>query len=427
MVVRSEAEGIASRPIEAARVANRGIPWIRAGAGLALVTGAYYYSLATLVRGLGLDTPLGYLGLVPLISLILMATRALAPHAELDIHDRYSDYIIGVSLLMAALGTLVIVPIRLSTFYWQWRFDLLSLPFFVGGTISIVFGLRALWRVRLGVLFLFLAWPLPYIVLINGQLQAFTNLTLGLVRGILRVVPLAQPLASSDGSLFWVPASGSAFAVSVSSAGSGLNGMVGFLLVAAAFASLVRGRLLAKVAWLASGLSLIWVLDIARILTIFTAGHTFGERFALQVLHPAMAIVFNLGVLGMIALLPLFKLHLGALSSAGARPAPRSRPAVKHARVALIIVGAAALVTAAADTRPLHTQLLAGDLRPPRLQAFHATSVHVVGWKNEAGCRFSHCGILESSRVDLGGGVIGHVMVSGTSGSPTEIGRRSSG
>ena len=380
MVVRGGAQGIARHPLEAVRVPPRRVPWIRAGAGLALVTGAYYYSLSTLVRGLGLDAPLGYLGLVPLISLLLMATRALAPHVELDIHDRYSDYIIGVALLMAALGTLVIAPIRLSGLYWLWRIDLLSLPFFVGGTISIVFGLRALWRVRLGVLFLFLAWPLPYMVLINGQLQAFTNLTLGLVRGILRVLPLA----SGDRALFSVPASGSAFIVSVGSAASGLNAMVGFMLVAAALATLVRGRLLARVAWLAGGLSLIWVLDIARILTTFAAGHILGQRFALQVLDPAMPLLFfSLGLLGMIRLLPLFKLDLGgALPSAGARPAPRSRPAVKRARVALIIVGAAALLTAAADTRPQRIQLLTRDPRPPRLQAFEARPLPVVNWQH---------------------------------------------
>jgi hypothetical protein len=65
-----------------------------------LVTGAHYYVLATLVRGLGLDTPLAYLDLVPLISLVVMAT----------------------------LGTLVIPLIRLSTFYRRWRILLLSLP-----------------------------------------------------------------------------------------------------------------------------------------------------------------------------------------------------------------------------------------------------------------------------------------------------------
>ena len=351
MVVRSESEAIGSRPSVAARDATRAaIPWIRAGAGLVLVTGAYYSTLAALFKAFDPGAAPGYLGLIPLISLILIATRALAPHTELDIHDRYSDYIIGIALLMVAVGTVVIAPISLSTLYAHWRIDLLSLPFFVAGMISIIFGLRALWRVRLGVLFLFLAWPFPYIA---GQLQALTNLTLGLIHHVLQVAPLAQPLASSDGSLFSVPARGSAFVVSIGAASSGLNNMVGFLLVAVAFAALVRGRLLAKMAWLVCGLLLVWTLDLARILIAFAAGPTFGERFALGVLHPVMALlVFSLGLLGIIGLLPFFKLRLEALSRGGARPAPRHRPAVKRARVALTIVGAAALVTAVAGIRP---------------------------------------------------------------------------
>jgi len=319
-------------------------------AGLVFVTAAYYSSLATLVRGLGLGAALGYLGLVPLISLFLIATRAMAPHADLDIHDRYSDYIVGLSLLMAAIGILAIAPMHLSTLNPQSRMDLISLPFFVAGMISIVFGLRALWRVRLGVLFLFLAWPFPYI---TDQLQGLTNLTLGVIRDILRVVPLAQVLASSDGSLFSVPSGGSVFVVSVGSISAGLSDMVGVVLVTVAFAALVRGRLLAKLAWLGTALSVVWVLDLARILTAFAAGPTLGERVALTVLHPAMALlVISLGLLGIIGLFPYFKLRLGTRVQGGSPLAPGRRPAVRRARVALVVVGAATLVTAAADIHP---------------------------------------------------------------------------
>ena len=45
---------------------------LRVGALLGLVGGAYHYSLITLLNGVSLQTPLAYLGLVPLVALFLV-------------------------------------------------------------------------------------------------------------------------------------------------------------------------------------------------------------------------------------------------------------------------------------------------------------------------------------------------------------------
>lgn len=52
---------------------------------------AYHYSLLTLARTLDLDTPLAYLGLVPLIAVAVGASRATATVDEPDIHDRLAE------------------------------------------------------------------------------------------------------------------------------------------------------------------------------------------------------------------------------------------------------------------------------------------------------------------------------------------------
>ncbi|MGH9072527.1 MAG: archaeosortase/exosortase family protein, partial [Acidimicrobiales bacterium] len=233
-------------------------PVLRVAVVLGAVVAAYHFSLVSLLHSLGLDTPLAYLGLVPVIALLLGTQRARPALGDPPIHDRQIDYIIGTPLLLAAVAIVTLLPAQLSTFFWVWRIDLLSLPLFVAGAVSIAFGTRALWRLRFPIAFLLLAWPFPYTALLAGWLDSFTTFTTGALGKVLAVVPVAQPVVG-DGSLFQVAHGGGSFVVSVASACSGANGMVGFLLIGVAFTFLVRGRRVPKAVWLAAGLTLVWV------------------------------------------------------------------------------------------------------------------------------------------------------------------------
>ncbi len=356
-----------------------------------LVVVAYQYSLGTLLRSIGTQTPLAYLGLVPMISLLLVAALLHMPDRQRDIHDRYLDYIVGLPLVGTAVAVVVVGPATMSTFFWLWRIDLLSLPLFVAGAIALAFGVRMLWRLRVPVAFLVLAWPPPYTLVFNGWLDAVTNLTLGAVHLVLRAVPLAVPLSYGDGSLFQVTHAGQRFVLSVASACGGVNSVLGFLLVGAAAVALVRGPRLLRAAWLGLGMVLIWSLDVVRILLIFASAQRWGEGFALNVLHPFVGLVFfACGVSLMMVLMRRF-----GLGFAGAgrprRPAPPApgradapgaarRTPVPHAAVALMILAAAGSVIAVSDTQMSRFSLLAQGLGPPRVEALTLAQASVPGW-----------------------------------------------
>ena len=80
---------------------------------------------------------------------------------------------------------------------------------------------------------------------------------------------MAKPAGSLDGTLFVVTHHGSTFPSSVVSACSGVNSVVGFLLVGSAFAAVVRGPMVGKVLWLVGGMVLLWVINLVRITFIF--------------------------------------------------------------------------------------------------------------------------------------------------------------
>jgi exosortase len=358
--------------------------------GVGAVVLAFHYSLSTLVRTLQLDTPLAYLGLVPGISLVLVARRARRTEGEPPIHDRQVDYIVGIPLLVGALAINLLLPVRLSAMFWLWRLDLLALPLFVAGTVVLLFGVRTLWRLRVPVLFLFLAWPLPYTAVILRQIDVLTASTLVGVRAGLHLMPgVAVPLPG-DGSLFQIQHGAEGFPVGVASACSGVNGLVGYGLVAGAFLFELQGRWWRRGLWLATGLAAVWVLNVARILAIFLAGHLWGQDFAIDALHPVIGLItFNLAVIGMLVVMGRFGLSLRGASPPGpgrdepvepVEPVHVVRP-VGRTRLATSVVLVLAIACGLANAELRSFDLVANLDGSPRLVAYQDLQGHAVGWR----------------------------------------------
>jgi exosortase/archaeosortase family protein len=362
---------------------------------------AYNYSLSTLLQTADQQTPLAYISLVPAIALALAAIRARPLKPEPPIYDRHVDYTIGVPLIVAAVAVNEMLPSRMSAMFWVYRVDLLTLPIFVAGAVAIIFGSRVLWRQRLAILFLFLAWPYPYEKYLLGLLDAFTNLTLIAMEKIVLVTHLATPAGSLDNELFVIRHGGGTFALSVVSACSGVNGIVGFLLVGSAFAAIVKGPIVRKVLWLMGGMALLWIINLGRISFIFFAGKEWGEGVAINVFHPFIGLVtFSLGVLLMILLIkPLgMRIAIGEETpsatevSAGpiAVPSLYEEPkslqkskvalAVPKFYLALIVASVAALVLGISNFGLRDYNLVAGVTGEAKLAAFVSSPTAPPGW-----------------------------------------------
>jgi exosortase/archaeosortase family protein len=368
---------------------------------LGSVVMAYNYSLSTLLQTADQQTPLAYISLVPAIALALAAIRARPLKPEPPIYDRHVDYTVGVPLIAAAIAVNELLPARMSAMFWVYRVDLLTLPVFVAGAVAIIFGSRVLWRQRLAVLFLFLAWPYPYQKYLLGVLNAFTSLTLLAMQKIAVSTHLAKPAGSLDNTLFVVSHHGSTFALSVVSACSGVNGVVGFLLVGSAFAAIVRGPIVRKVLWLMGGMALLWAINLVRITFIFYAGKQWGESVAINVFHPFVGLVtFSLGVLAMILLIKPLGMHIAIGESAapnrgapiGPIPVPslydppepvsriKSTLAVPRITMAVVVAVVAALVIGLSNLGLRSYNLVADVGGQAKLVAFIQSPTAPQGW-----------------------------------------------
>jgi exosortase/archaeosortase family protein len=370
-----------------------GRPRIRTAAKMAALLGAivcaYGYSLATLVQTATMQTPLAYVSLVPLIALGLATMRRNPAPGEPPIHDRQLDYIVGLPLLGAAIAMNLVLPGRFSAMFWVWRIDLLSLPIFVAGAVAVIFGVRVMWRQKLAIAYLLLAWPWPYTTALLRVLNASTTATLAGLRLILRVVPVAAPVAGGDGSVFQVVHNGHPFPVSVVSACSGINGIVGFLLVGVAFSAIVRGPRARKGLWLAGGMVVLWVINLLRLAFIFWAGKEWGEGVAINVLHPFVGLLtFSAGVLLMLVVMRPLGMTIGPVARRGAGPTSPRDPrghvgavAVPRAFAAFTVVAVAALVLGTADNGLRAYDLVANAAGEPRLLSFHSSPATPQGWR----------------------------------------------
>jgi exosortase len=376
--------------LDRSRSLGRRIPG-RAILLVVLAAAAYHYSLLSLLRGLTLQTPLAYLGLVPVLALALGWLRA-TQRSSASPYDLRLDFslgrLLGIALVGLAILLAVLGPPTTGVGFWLLRIDLLTMPLFVAGLIALLYGVRRLWSLRFPILFLLLAWPAPYVAFTGEAMRLSVDATVGVLSVLAAVAPLATPLGGSEG-MFLIGSGDGAIPVTVASACSGINSVVGFAIMGIAMTSVMRGHLWRRLAWLAAGLLLTWVLNVVRIELIFLVGAIGNPQLALNVLHPvAGLVVFNIGVLGMILLTDRFGLRfdLGLTEREPANPeAPRRRLAIP-----LAIAGVAALSMSLVNTTYAGFQPIGGDHGLPEIRGFQPASAWVPDWSSRFLAEYQH-------------------------------------
>jgi exosortase len=283
---------------------------LRLATAIVAVALAYRFSLGTLAADWRYDTPLADLVLVPPLAAALLFAALRRHRFVAFLRLGRFDYAFGGLLIAAALGLLAAGPTLWSKYFWAMRIDLLTLPLFAAAVVVLLFGSRALIPLGFPILFLLLAWPLPYEALLEHALSSFTQSTARAVEQLAAWTHVATPVIGSDGSRYVVPHGGDVVVVSVASACSGVNGLIGFAVVGIAALWLVRGRIARRFAWLLAGAALVWALNVVRIVVVLLTARTLGEHAAFDLLHPVAGIVaLNVAFILLVRLLPLFGLR----------------------------------------------------------------------------------------------------------------------
>lgn len=286
--------------------------WLSA---IALVAGAlvaYHYTLTTMFDYLVLDTPLAYLPLLPLFAAgVAYFTVRRYRGAPEPSRDRHLDLVIGIPILAVAAALITIIPTLASTYYWTDRADVLSLAFFVAGSVILLYGTTWFWRLRSALLFLVLMWPALYLHVLSGVLQSFTKATnTALASVVQHVGALGVTVAGGEGNLSLQPLhDGAPILINVGTACSGANSVLGFALIGGAMLTVMRGGFIRKGLWLATGLVLCFLLNIVRLLSILGLARIGHPDLALGGYHAVIGLVlFSVATTVMLTLLGRFGL-----------------------------------------------------------------------------------------------------------------------
>lgn len=318
------------------------------------VGAAYHYSLSTLLRDWRYQTPLADLALVPLlgVGLLIVASRRhrLVGASRLG----RLDLVVAGLCMVVVVAVMVVGPILLANYYWAIRPDLLSLPLLALAAIAILFGTRAIVAFMFPLAFLLLAWPLPHTMLLEQVLDGITTVTSAAVAAVVRALPVAAVVPGGEDLRLLVPHNGGEFLVSVASACSGTESLVGFGVVALATQYLIQGPLQRRLGWLAIGALAVWLGNLIRILAILCTGRRFGSQMALEVLHPVAGIIMlNLIFAGLLLMVRrlglswrLARTDEAASDTPLAQPAPPEQRATGGkvtARLLILTIGAGSL------------------------------------------------------------------------------------
>ncbi len=298
---------------------------------------AYQYTLGMLWRGFGELAPIAYGVLIAPLALLVAMVHGLERVFEPDIHDRSLDYMIGGTLLAAALVIVLILPLPLSVFFWHWRIDVLSVPIFLAATICIAFDVRAVWRMRYAIALLLLAWPPPYFILAPAATSAVGRVSGPLVHAVWPLLSGRHLVSDAD--------------LGVVAAGPQIPALLAFLVVTVTIVFLTRGSTPAKVGWLATGLVVAWALDLAQMIlvSLLTAG--LEPHPSVWLSNPYAGLIsFGVALALMVAAAPLY--GLGPRTTHGVRRIDARRSGARLG-LATAMVCVAAVLVAAAASRPL--------------------------------------------------------------------------
>lgn len=322
-----------------------------AAAIVAVTLVAYNLTLGSMFDYLRLETPLAYLPLLPLFSIgIGLFTAHRYRNAPTGIRDKQVDLLIGIPLIVLAMVLITVVPALASTYYWSNRPDVLSMALFVAGLITIFYGVTWMWRLKASLVFLVLMWPALYLNIMPGIMQSFTDATNGALAKVVHLLPLGVSLGGSPGLLLVHQASGPGILVSVGTACSGADSVLGFLLIGGAILTAVKGGKLRKLTWMAVGLALTFAVNVIRltsILALASAGH---PDLALGGYHAVIGLIlFTVVVAVMMRLLPIFRMLprddvVGRTRGSTASPARRLVSERRRRVVIGTMVGLALLV-----------------------------------------------------------------------------------
>lgn len=287
------------------------------------------------------------------------------------------DIAVGVAMFAAFMLLTVFLRFYLSFFFVSFRVDLLLLPLALASLAVLLFGIENLAKFRGVVLYALLASPLVLFPIINSY-NAFTSANTVIVYGLLR------PFVSGVRYVAPITISAGGYYIGIGQACVSIGIFVALSLFLVPIAYLYDGKNSKKVAWVASGVALLFAFNIIRMLFVSYEWLTWGPSGIIALIHASAGVIlFYIAIIAMVLAAGRYGLTLMAKGKARKTRKPRGSRGLWPVPIALAL----SLVYACAT-----------------LNYAGALNVSPLALSNGVAFNFSDAAIAHSVAGTLGGG-----------------------
>lgn len=229
-----------------------------------------------------------YILLIPiLIAYLLYRKRRILAATVLDVdktsqNNRHLETLAGFLMCLTAFAIYVFGSQTFSPL----QYHLISLPIFAAGLILIFFNLATLRHAFFPIVFLTFLTPPPVVYLNNiGSLLSVGSTEAANAIANLLGVNSWISIESGTPAINLIRPDNQPLLLVVDVACSGIYSLVGFVVFATFFAYIIRDKIWKKIATVAIGFPLIYLLNIIRITIIVLIGYHWGAELALEIFH----------------------------------------------------------------------------------------------------------------------------------------------
>lgn len=273
--------------------------------------GPFVPSILAMQEFLLADNALGFVPFMLPLALFLFWRNAHSDQPPTK-RDVIVDLFLAVPLLLGAFFILLVIPARLSWYFWLNRMDLLALPMWVAAVGIIFLGYQQMLRTWPAWLVLFFVWPYPAVWvqrLATGPMVEGAAWVGALTVDFLRLPYLLDPDYRTVFTTTHLP-DGENFVLVIGQLCSGTAATLGFLQVGGAMMLMTRGSGWRRLGWLGLGFVLAYLSNLVRVSVLLALATSQSRELAVNQVHPVLGGVLFVVVLGiMLALIRPFGLR----------------------------------------------------------------------------------------------------------------------
>ncbi|MEM0154332.1 MAG: exosortase/archaeosortase family protein [Methanothrix sp.] len=262
---------------------------------------ATYNSISVTGFSISDSNPAGYI-IVPMLMTLVFIIFSVKENLVVVYKKRNIAY--GAILAAIYFALYAYSKVSLSFLFQTYRIDALLFPILLSSFALILFGPEGLNKLKPAVIFSIFASPLILMPLLNLS-GVWTSVNAYFVFSILKL--FGVPVLSHG--LAIISASGSS--ISIASTCADIAAFVAMLLFLIPIAYLYEGNIGKRTAWVASGIILLFVLNILRMSLIALVWAYYGLSSALNTIHLFIGqLLFDITLIVMILLAPKFSMRL---------------------------------------------------------------------------------------------------------------------